>query len=308
MAGLKPILTAGGEHSPECMCVPCMNADMEAAMRGNGMVPALVFHGLPATNTATSERTRYAKPGQRSGNGIVRLVSEKQVKYMRYLLATRDTSKLVRLPGSEDIEGMSLAGARDLIDRLLGCPELPTVKASGASEAQLKFIRSLASERVYDGDPVADATDVRAASRVIDALKRAPRRPATVAAPVAAKAATATVEAGSGTVEAGMYRTADGTIYKVQRAVHGSGHLYAKRLVKLDQAYTKVTRGKEHTVTHEFEYASGAIRSIRPSDRMTLDQAREFGALYGTCCVCGRTLTDERSIEAAIGPVCANRL
>jgi hypothetical protein len=40
---------------------------------------------------------------------------------------------------------------------------------------------------------------------------------------------------------------------------------------------------------------------------MTLDQAKAFGALYGACCNCGKTLTDERSIEAGIGPVCARK-
>lgn len=93
----------------------------------------------------------------------------------------------------------------------------------------------------------------------------------------------------------GMYRM-DDTIYKVQKAVHGSGRLYAKRLV-VDGF------GKAH-----FEYAAGIVYRLRNEHRMTLEQAKEFGALYGTCCVCGRTLTREESIEAGIGPVCAGRL
>lgn len=92
----------------------------------------------------------------------------------------------------------------------------------------------------------------------------------------------------------GMHRL-DGRIYKVQRAVHGSGHLYAKRLVEDgDGGWT-------------FEYAAGAIRNLSESTRMTLEEAKEFGTLYGTCCVCGRTLTDENSIAAGIGPVCAGK-
>ena len=90
-------------------------------------------------------------------------------------------------------------------------------------------------------------------------------------------------------VSEGMYRK-DSIIYKVQKAVHGSGRLYAKALID-----------------GRFEYASGMVYKLAPSDQMTLEEAKEFGALYGICCVCGRLLTDETSIEAGIGPICAGR-
>lgn len=93
--------------------------------------------------------------------------------------------------------------------------------------------------------------------------------------------------------EEGMYRKGD-VIYKVQIAVHGNGRPYAKQLVQDGENWS-------------FEYAPGAVRTLRPEHRLTLEQAKEFGALYGTCCVCGRTLTNESSIEAGIGPVCASK-
>lgn len=100
--------------------------------------------------------------------------------------------------------------------------------------------------------------------------------------------------------EAGMYRDpSTGEIFKVQIAVHGSGKLYAKALV---------VEGEGHDADVYFEYAAGAIRKIKASWRMSLEEAKEFGALYGTCCVCGRTLTDEKSIDAGIGPVCGSRV
>lgn len=98
-------------------------------------------------------------------------------------------------------------------------------------------------------------------------------------------------------IEDGMY-ILDGVIYKVQHAVHGSGKQYAKRLVPPTQEGDRAT----------FEYAPGMVRKLRPEHRMTMDQAREFGALYGTCCQCGRVLTNEDSIEAGIGPICAGKL
>ena len=102
---------------------------------------------------------------------------------------------------------------------------------------------------------------------------------------------------GPAVTEDGMYRTADGTIYKVQVAVNGSGRLYAKRLVP----------PAEFGGRARFVYEAGAVNRLRPEDKMTLEEARKFGALYGTCCVCGRTLTDETSISHGIGPVCEGR-
>ena len=40
--------------------------------------------------------------------------------------------------------------------------------------------------------------------------------------------------------------------------------------------------------------------TITPAMRMSLADAKAFGALYGCCCNCGATLTDETSIEAGI--------
>lgn len=95
--------------------------------------------------------------------------------------------------------------------------------------------------------------------------------------------------------EEGMYKK-DGVIYKVQVAHHGSGKPYAK-LLRQDPS------GK-----WMFIYAPGMVRELGPEHKLTLEQAKEFGALYGTCCVCGRVLTNEESIAVGIGPVCAGKL
>lgn len=94
--------------------------------------------------------------------------------------------------------------------------------------------------------------------------------------------------------EAGMYQHPDGRIFKVQKAVHGSGRLYAKLLVP----------PREFGGRAEFKYTAGAIFELNPDMQMTMAQAKAFGALYGTCCNCGATLTNEKSIELGIGPVC----
>lgn len=95
-------------------------------------------------------------------------------------------------------------------------------------------------------------------------------------------------------LDSGMYKIGE-EIFKVQIAVHGSGRKYAKRLE---------VRGQGEA---QFMMAPGAIRKIRPEHKMDLEAAKAFGKIYGVCCVCGRTLTDEISIENGIGPVCGNR-
>lgn len=111
--------------------------------------------------------------------------------------------------------------------------------------------------------------------------------------------------------EDGIYRTADGTIYKVQIAKRGSGHLYAKRLTVSPCADgaacghpTVVQPNGTHMHGH-FDYAPGVIHTLRADQKLPHDQAARYGQMYGICCACGADLTDENSIKRGIGPVCA---
>lgn len=102
----------------------------------------------------------------------------------------------------------------------------------------------------------------------------------------------------------GMYRNPEtGEIFKVQVAIHGSGNLYAKKMVKLDEP--RIVRGKE--TFYSFEMARGAIMTLKPEWQLTRADATEFGKLYGCCMRCGTVLTDEQSIDDAIGPVCRGK-
>ena len=157
-----------------------------------------------------------------------------------------------------------------------------------ASEKQVAFIISLASERDIEklsGTAYERVFDVvtgsgkllssRDASMAIEALFDIPRNPKPGAV-----------------TETGMYLK-DGRAFKVQ--LSGSGNLYAKELVEF-------VENRWH-----FEYASGAVKNLQASDKMTLEQAQEWGRRYGWCCQCGAELTDPKSIEAGIGPVCAKK-
>lgn len=174
---------------------------------------------------------------------------------------------------------------------------------TAASEKQISYINSLRESRsIGEHDEriakrIAEGLDVATASQIIDWLRVQPCK--------------------NVTLEDGMYRMG-GTIFKVQHAVHGSGRQYAKKLV--GHRYCEGHESTDGPVTYcngdcrpetetewKFEMAPGMIRRLRPEHKMSLADAKKFGALHGTCCVCGRTLTDEVSIEAGIGPVCAQK-
>jgi len=95
------------------------------------------------------------------------------------------------------------------------------------------------------------------------------------------------------TVDDGFYELPGERIAKVLHAVHGSGRQYAKLL---------------NTDSGGFDYTPRLIDEVRAHGvPLTLERAQQLGKLYGMCCRCGATLTDENSIAAGIGPICASR-
>lgn len=175
------------------------------------------------------------------------------------------------------------------------------------TEGQERFLRNLVGQKLAPGSELAEAILAKAAmltkveaKRHLGDLQQLPD----YVAPVAAGEKPARRNAPE--VEAdGMYRNPEtGEIFKVQVAHHGSGKLYAKKLVKLDEPTT--VRGKE--AHYEFVMARGAIMTIKPEWRLTREDAKEFGDLYGCCMRCGTVLTDEKSIERGMGPTCYDKM
>jgi hypothetical protein len=134
------------------------------------------------------------------------------------------------------------------------------------------------------------AAEVRGARRIVE--QQRPVAPAPVAKAPAAPARPITD---------GMYLH-EGKVVRVQKAVHGSGELYAKVLIP------PTPEEKEAGGRARFEYVRGLVRQLKAEERMDLAQAVEYGQLYGCCIRCGAILTDEDSIEAAMGPICRGKI
>lgn len=90
----------------------------------------------------------------------------------------------------------------------------------------------------------------------------------------------------------GFYHNSLGVFKVVTNA--GSGRRYAKKLVKTSTG-------------HEWEFAKGAVTKLQVSTKLTEETAAQFGALYGTCICCLRTLDNEESIKLGIGPICLKK-
>lgn len=194
----------------------------------------------------------------------------------------------------------------------------------GGSPKQYDYLFELNEQLENHYETLAGVESVRQASAEIDKLKTllrdrrrmalSDREPAVARREPVRQTVT---NSGARVTEDGIYRNREtGELFKVQVAVHGSGNLYAKQAV-IDTLHGSETRiplsGDEaddmlDAVRIVWQYRPGMINKIDPAWRLTWDEALAFGALYGQCVRCGRTLTKESSIEAAIGPVCAGKL
>ena len=102
--------------------------------------------------------------------------------------------------------------------------------------------------------------------------------------------------------EPGLYKHDDdgvttATIYRVRKS-RTSDRLYAEKVVVYETDH-------DGTKTVEFAYNAKAMAWLKKSDKLTWAEARAFGAAYGSCVACGRTLSDARSLVQGYGATCA---
>lgn len=145
------------------------------------------------------------------------------------------------------------------------------------TDKQSSFLLTLIEDRDAPNGPTPEMVETMSsfeASRAIDHMLRFPRKrqqqqPATV-------------------IEQGFYVLGE-TIYRVKTSK--AGRPYA---LKADES-------------GHFEYEPGGIARLSGAREMTLEDAKTFGHRFGSCCMCGRLLSDPESVEAGIGPVCASK-
>lgn len=140
--------------------------------------------------------------------------------------------------------------------------------------------------QVRDGE-----LDRRSTSKAIDAMKQVLEDcPAT---------RRSVNERGADEPDAGMYRRGEDIVrvYLGQR----SGKMLLKRLV-----YESAS-GLNGTPGYTYEYEGRAAYKLGNAVKLTLEEAKAFGRMTGTCCVCARRLDDPESVDAGIGPVCAGK-
>lgn len=152
-----------------------------------------------------------------------------------------------------------------------------------ATPKQVAFITKLRGERGQDVTAEMPTTKA-AASTLINAL---------LAMPKVEGADTIATD-----LEDGMYAK-HGTFFKVYTTKHGSNQKVAKRLVIDGQD----TDGK-YRVHFEYEGKKG-LKGITADMKLTAEEAKQFGLLYGVCVRCGLDLTKEESIYVGYGRTCA---
>lgn len=111
-------------------------------------------------------------------------------------------------------------------------------------------------------------------------------------------------------LEDGVYRNADGTFVKVYHAVHGSGQQVSKFLVVTEPDCGGCANGEPCGAgckfTSEWEYmGKRGLKGLLPAHKLTQEEAKEFGLVYGMCVRCGRELTRDESIHVGYGKTCA---
>ena len=158
------------------------------------------------------------------------------------------------------------------------------------TEKQAAFIEKLCVERGVEQGDVSRMTTGEA-SQYINSLLAMPK--------VASASASSASAPGVDVPKVGMYHGPAGRIFRVYLGQQ-SGRNLVKQLVS----------DGEGTGGYTWQYVGSALtlakqgKIVRP---MTLDEAVKFGKMTQTCVCCGRRLDDPKSVDAGIGPVCAQK-
>jgi len=280
-------------HDEECMCPPCMDADMNAHILANGGQDALdrinAEMQLIGGGKVEAERMRFMAPGTRCGGGIVKPITPKMVRFLKVLLSTKDMTGIHIFPGQyatvENAHKNSFQGGKALIDKLINAKDKPNAVRM-ASQGQKNYIASLNSQIKDPGYRITEAdinsvtfAEVNDVLNLLKSIIKAEREDATNSTPAKTE------------VTEGAYWHGE-LIARVQRS-RTSNNLYVK-----------LETGKG---TGKFEYAPGIIRQIKAENMLTAEEMKAYAEVHHHCGDCGRKLTNKDSIAYGIGPICREK-
>jgi len=240
----------------------------------------------PVTVSSDDTGTRKLPAGQKVGRGYVRTISDKQVKLILKLINERDLTGLNILPGQTinptEIPNMGVKGGTALIDKLFAQPMKATTSVRMATANQKRFITSLNDQIInpewkLTNDQI-DTITFAQVNETIECLKDI----------ILSEKKIALTNPATADITPGIYRNDKGT-FKVYKARSGS-HLLAKKLID-----------------DEWIYQGAANRFVKAAEKISIEEAKEYGKRTGNCMVCSRELTNPDSIEAGIGPICASK-
>lgn len=180
--------------------------------------------------------------------------------------------------------GLKAREASDLIEAMQAQTDQ---RPREASDRQIRYIHTLVKTREWNGTIDFENLTSAVASGLINDLKAAPRKQG------ADKEADIVHSSETEYPEEGFY-FAEGIYYKVQDAKANGGHRYAKRWNHDSEQW--IYDGQRH------------FRLLTSQTKLTAEQAKGWGDLYGICMRCGRDLTDEFSISTGLGKICYEKM
>lgn len=219
-----------------------------------------------------------------AGNGSPRMgrkVTDKQAALILKLIAEKDLSNLKILAGQTvdpaKVPDMEIGRGSALIEKLFACPNKATHSTKitdQGSEKQRAFLASLMAQLNLSESDI-NSWGYKSISDAISHLLTVAKH----AKPQVAKTDDLV----------GMWT--DGK--RIIRA-------YLNREKTRVLAKELIQEGNDYS----FEYLGMAQYHVKGMRKMTLDEAKAFGTMTNTCCVCATELTDPDSQKKGIGPWC----
>jgi hypothetical protein len=182
-----------------------------------------------------------------------------------------------------------------------------------ATVRQLTFINSLIAERnvsdtlktqVFEICRRPDASPAMGGpiSQIIDQLKALPRAAGGSAAARPAGGRLADIPCARYVLERNEVALPGQTPFRGNDRIfievrEFKGTRYMRKLVGAPGSYSR-----EKLSYSEVDHMAAALREVTP-----LAATQRYGELYSVCSVCGAELTDDRSVELKLGPVCRGR-